>query len=121
MSSQLNGVNSLGNDMKPINGITPALSVENCLVGHGLSNNSAFSGAGFSGMGGIGLSAAASGMRPGGTNNAMAMNGRVGASHLSQDPTATSHQQQDIGNRLLERIGAVNSFNNLQFDWKSFP
>ncbi|CAL9770652.1 unnamed protein product [Musa acuminata subsp. burmannicoides] len=121
MSSQLNGVNSLGNDMKPINGITPALSVENCLVGHGLSNNSAISGAGFSGMGGIGLSAAASGMRPGGTNNAMAMNGRVGASHLSQDPTATSHQQQDIGNRLLERIGAVNSFNNLQFDWKSFP
>ncbi|RRT39089.1 hypothetical protein BHE74_00036508 [Ensete ventricosum] len=121
MSSQLNGVNSLGHDMKPINGITPTLSVENCLVGHGLSNNSAISGTGFSGMGGIGLSAAASGMRSAMTNNAMAMNGRVGASHISQDPTATSHQQQDIGNRLLERIGAVNSFNNLQFGWKSFP
>ncbi|WOL02365.1 transcriptional corepressor SEUSS-like isoform X2 [Canna indica] len=120
MSSQLNGVSALGNDVKSINGVTPALNGGNCLVGNGMSNNSALSGTNFAGTGGVGLSTTASGMRQTMTNNAMAMNGRVGMSHLSQDPAAMNHQQQDIGSRLLDRLSSVNSFNNLQFDWKSF-
>lgn len=121
MSSQLNGVSSLGNETKMISGVTPALSGGNCLVGNGISNDSAISGTGFTGLGGIGLSGAASGMRAAMTNNAMAMNGRIGMNHFSQDPTAINRQQQDIGNRLLDRLGAVTNFNNLQFDWKSSP
>ncbi|RWW66798.1 hypothetical protein BHE74_00025819 [Ensete ventricosum] len=121
MSSQLNGVSSLGNETKMISGVTPALNGGNCLVGNGISNDSAISGTGFTGLGGIGLSGAASGMRAAMTNNAMAMNGRIGMNHLSQDPTAMNRQQQDIGNRLLDRLGAVTNFNNLQFDWKSSP
>ncbi|RRT77885.1 hypothetical protein B296_00021151 [Ensete ventricosum] len=49
--------------MKTINGITPTLNGGNCLVGNGISNNSAMSGTGFAGAGGVGLSVAASGMR----------------------------------------------------------
>ncbi|RWV78052.1 hypothetical protein GW17_00061043 [Ensete ventricosum] len=106
MSSQLNGVSSSGNDMKTINGITPTLNGGNCLVGNGISNNSAMSGTGFAGAGGIGLSVAASGMRAAIANSAMTMNGRVGMNYRSQDPTAMNHQQQDIGNRLLDKLGA---------------
>lgn len=121
MSSQLNGVSSLGNDMKMINGITPTLNGGNCLVGNGISNNSAMSSTGFAGAGGIGLSVAGSGMRAAIANSAMTMNGRVGMNYLSQDPIAMNHQQQDIGNRLLDKLGAVNGFDNLQFDWKPSP
>nr|CAD1818186.1 unnamed protein product [Ananas comosus var. bracteatus] len=105
MHSQLNGVNSLGHDMKGING-----------------------GMGYGGMGPSGSTASV--LRAAMANNVMAMNGgRVGMSHMSHDPNGRSnhhhhhhHQQQrDIGNRMLSGVDSVNSFNNLQFDWKTLP
>jgi len=122
MSSQLNGVVSLGNDMKGMNGITPGLNGANCLVGNGISGSTGISGMGFGGMSGISPAATASGIRAAMANNAMTMNGRVGMNHISQDPTVLSHQrQQDMGNGLPSGIGAVNNFNNIQFDWKTSP
>lgn len=124
MSSQLNGVGNLGNEMKCINGITghPGLNGATCLVGTGIANRTGINGMGFGGMGGISPSATASGIRAVMANNAMGMNGRVGMSHLSQDPTMLSHQQQqDVGSRLLGGLGPVNNFNHLQFDWKTSP
>eukprot|EP00262_Sarcandra_glabra_P009356 TRINITY_DN235_c0_g2_i1.p1 TRINITY_DN235_c0_g2~~TRINITY_DN235_c0_g2_i1.p1 ORF type:complete len:892 (+),score=172.87 TRINITY_DN235_c0_g2_i1:310-2985(+) len=125
MSSQLNGggngmvgVGSLGNEMKSINGITQtgnaALNGGNCLVGNGIAN-----GVGFGNMGGIGPSAAASGLRAAMVNNA-ALNGRVGMNSIGQDPNM-NHQSHDLGSRMLSGLGSVNSFNNLQFDWKPSP
>lgn len=105
MHSQLNGVNSLGHDMKGING-----------------------GMGYGGMGPSGSTASV--LRAAMANNVMAMNGgRVGMSHMSHDPNGRSnhhhhhhHQQQrDIGNRMLSGVDSVNSFNNLQFEWKTSP
>ncbi|KAG1369973.1 transcriptional corepressor SEUSS [Cocos nucifera] len=122
MSSQLNGISTSGNDMKGINGMNPVLSGGNSIVGNAIANNSSMGGMGFGGIGGIGPSATASGIRAAIANNAMTMNGRIGMNHLSQDPTSMSHQQQqDMGNRFLGGLGAVNNFNNLQFDWKPSP
>lgn len=122
MSSQLNGVGTFGNEMKGVNGITPTLNRVNCLTGNGIANSSTMGGLGFRGMGGISPRATASGIRAAMANNAMNMNGRVGMNHMSQDPTLMSHQQQqDMGNRLLSGLGAVNSFDNLHFDWKTSP
>ncbi|XP_074592666.1 transcriptional corepressor SEUSS-like [Curcuma longa] len=122
MSSQLNGVNSLGNDVKPINGMMSNMNGANCLFGNAMPNNSAINGTeSFTSMCGTGLPTAASGMRATMTNNAMVMNGRVGTNHLLQDPTTMNCQPQDINNRLLDRFGAMNNFNNFQFDWKPSP
>lgn len=126
MSSQSNDANPMGNDMKPINGMHPTLSVmapsmngANCLAGNGVPNSSVTSGAGFTGLYGTGLSAPASGIRATMTNNGMVMNGRLGTIPLPHDPTAMNHQLQDLNNQLLDRLEAVNNFDNLQFDWKS--
>ncbi|KAG0501745.1 hypothetical protein HPP92_001817 [Vanilla planifolia] len=127
LSSQLNGVGALGNDMKGINSVAAGLNGANYLIGNGiansLTNNSAVGGGmGFGGMGGIGSSVSATSLRAAMANNAMAMNGRVGMNHMPQDPTAITHQQQqDMGNRLLGGLGFVNNFNNLQFDLKPSP
>lgn len=123
MSSQLNGVNSSGNDAKPINGMMSNMNGANCLFGNAMPNNSAITGTeSFISMCGTGLPAAASGMRASMMNNAIVMNGRVGGTnHLLQDPTTMNCQPQDINNRLLDRFGAINNFNNFQFDWKPSP
>lgn len=125
MSSQLNGgdamvtVGSLGNDIKSINGIgqtgNTALNGGNCLVGNGIANGSGLSNMGFGNMSGIGPPAAApaGGFRAAMANNSMTLNGRIGMSTMSQEP---SMKQQDMGSRLLSGLGSVNSFNNLQFD-----
>ncbi|XP_043688710.1 transcriptional corepressor SEUSS-like isoform X2 [Telopea speciosissima] len=125
--SSMGGVGSLGNDMKNINGITQtgnntAFNGGNCLVGNGITNSSGIGSVGFGNMGvGISTPAAASGIRAAmGSNNSMTLNGRVGMPSMSQDP-GMNYQQQDLGNRLLSGLGAVNSFNNLQFSWKSSP
>lgn len=132
MSSQLNGgdamvtVGLLGNEMKGINSIgqtgNTALNGGNCPVGNGIANGSGISSVGFGNMSGIGLSAAASagGFRASMANNPVTLNGRVGMSTMAQEPTM-NHQQQDMGNRLLSGLGSANSFNDLQFDWKSSP
>ncbi|KAF6167172.1 hypothetical protein GIB67_029810 [Kingdonia uniflora] len=107
----MNGVGSMGNDMKSINGLSNGIA----------NNNSGLSGFGSMGMGGIGSSATASGIRAAMGNNSMTLNGRSGISSMSQDLSMNNHQQQDLGNRLLSGLGAVNGFNNLPFDWKTSP
>lgn len=123
MSSQMNGVGHVGNDMKRSNGPAPGINGVNCLVGNAVTNHSGMGGMGFGAMGGFGSNPAASGLRMAMANNAMAMNGRMGMHHsahdLSQLGQQQQHQQQhDIGNQLLGGLRAANSFNNLQYDWK---
>ncbi|KAL5203980.1 hypothetical protein ABZP36_008851 [Zizania latifolia] len=135
MSSQMNGVGQLGNDMKRPNGLTPSINGVNCFVGNTVTNNSGMGGMGFGVMGGLGPNHAASGLR-----NAMAISGRMGTNHSAHDLSQLGqfqqqqqqqqqqlqlqhHQQQqqqqhDIGNQLLSGLRAANSFNNLQYDWK---
>ncbi|XP_020589633.1 transcriptional corepressor SEUSS [Phalaenopsis equestris] len=117
MSSQLNGaVGAMANDMKRINSVATSLNGGYCLVGNGiagsLTGNSGV--VGFGGMGGIGSSITPSGMKATMTNNALNIDNRVGMNHLTQ-------QQQDMENRLLGGLGSVNSFSNMQFDWKPSP
>lgn len=105
MSSQMNGTggmvgaNSLGNDMKNVNGILP-----------GSTNTGLNSGYGTMGLGPSGLP---NGMRSGMGNNSV-MNGRGGMTSLTREQ-AMNHQQ-DLSSQLLSGLGAVKGFNNLQFD-----
>lgn len=129
MSTQTNngtggmgGVGSLGNDVK--NGILPAssntgLNSGNCLVGNGAVNsNSGVGVGGFGTMGGgLGQSALVNGIRAAIGNNSV-MNGRGGMASMARDQAMN---QQDLSNQLLSGLGAVNAFNNLQFDWKPSP
>ncbi|XP_020107156.1 transcriptional corepressor SEUSS-like isoform X2 [Ananas comosus] len=122
MSTQSNGVSSLGNDMKRMNGITPGMNGGISTVGNVVPNNFAMGNVGFGSVGGIGPSPTAGGLRAAMANNAMAMNGRVGLNHISQDPIQMSHQpQQEMGSRLLSGLRTANSFNNLAYDWKPSP
>lgn len=116
MQSQMNGAGPVGNDMKRVNAITPGLNGVNSLIGNPMTNNPGINGMGFGAMGGLGQS-----MRTAMGNNPMAMNGRSVMNHSAHDLTQLSHQQQqrDIGNQLLGGLRAANSFNNLQYDWKS--
>ncbi|KAF5467818.1 hypothetical protein F2P56_012031 [Juglans regia] len=119
------GVASMGNDMKNVNGVLPTsnngLNGGNCLVGNGtVNNNSGIGSGGFGTMGGLGQSAMVNGMRSAMGNNP-AMNGRVVMASMARDPSMNHQQQQDMGNQLLSGLGAVNGFNNLQFDWKPSP
>ncbi|XP_047091729.1 transcriptional corepressor SEUSS-like [Lolium rigidum] len=123
MSSQMNGVGHAGNDMKRPNGLTPGINGANCLVGNAVTNHSGMGGMGFGAMGGFGLNPAASGLRMAMTNNAMAMNGRMGMHHSAHDLSQLGQQHQhqhqhDMGNQLLGGLRAANSFNNIQYDWK---
>ncbi|KAL5205051.1 hypothetical protein ABZP36_009922 [Zizania latifolia] len=126
MSSQMNGVGQLGNDMKRPNGLTPGVNGVNCLVSNAITNNSGMGGMGFGATGGLGPNHAASGLRAAMTNNAMAISGRMGMNHSVHDLSQFSQlqqqqqqqQQHDIGNQLLSGLRAANSFNNLQYDWK---
>jgi hypothetical protein len=124
MSSQMNGVGHSGNDMKRPNGLTPGVNGVNCLVGNAVTNHSGMGGMGFGSMGGFGSNPAASGLRMAMANNAMSMSGRMGMHHSAHDLSQLGQQQQqhqqqhDIGNQLLGGLRAVNSFNNLQYDWK---
>ncbi|KAF5749096.1 SEUSS transcriptional co-regulator isoform 1 [Tripterygium wilfordii] len=128
MSSQLNGTSGgiggaslLGNDVKNVNGIIPTnnsagLNGGNSLMGHGTVGNSGMGSAGYNTMGGgLGQSAMVNGLGSTMGNNSI-VNGRIGLSAMVRD-----NQQQDLGNQLLSGLGAVNGFNNLQFDWKSSP
>lgn len=132
MSNQLNGagsmvgVGSLGNDVKNVNGIlstsnNTGMNGGNCLSGNGMTNssNSGIGGAGFGSMGGLGQPSMVNGIRSAMGNNSV-MNGRVGMASMAREQSM-HHQQQDLGNQLLSGLGAVNGFNNLQFDWKHSP
>ncbi|CBI19953.3 unnamed protein product, partial [Vitis vinifera] len=76
-------------------------------------------GGGFGSMGGLGQSAMVNGMRAAMGNNSLTINGRVGMTPMTRDQSI--NHQQDLGNQLLGGLGAVNGFNNLQFDWKQSP
>ncbi|KAI9097880.1 hypothetical protein K1719_025651 [Acacia pycnantha] len=119
------GVGSFGNDAKNVNGIMPlstntGLNSGNCLPGNGpVNGNSGVGAGGYGAMGGgLGQSAMVNGIRAAMGNNSI-MNGRGGMASIARDQ-AMNHQQ-DLSNQLLSGLGAVNSFNNLQFDWKSSP
>ncbi|KAL0919122.1 hypothetical protein M5K25_011197 [Dendrobium thyrsiflorum] len=121
MSSQLNGVSAMTGDIKSIGSVPASLNGGNCLVGNERANTLT-NNIGVGGGMGIGPSVGMSGLRAAMTNNAMNINGRVGITHLSRDPSVISqYQQQDMGNRLVRGLGSVNSFDNLQFDWKPSP
>ncbi|PPD94327.1 hypothetical protein GOBAR_DD08655 [Gossypium barbadense] len=120
MSSQLNntggmvGAGTLGNDVKSVNGMLPpsnmVLSGGNTLVGNGtISNNSVIGGVGFGSMsGGLGQSAMVNGIRATMGNNPV-MNGRMGMAQMARDQLM-NHQQQDMGNQLLNGLGALNAW-----------
>ncbi|XP_009767965.1 transcriptional corepressor SEUSS [Nicotiana tabacum] len=130
MSSQLGGGGLVGggtmvNDIKSVNGMIATannsiLNGSSCLVGNGTANANIGMGPGYGNMGnGLSQAAMANGIRAALGNNSVAMNGRVGMP-MSREQSM-SQQQQDLGNQLLSGLGAVNGFNNLQFDWKTSP
>ncbi|QCD99752.1 hypothetical protein DEO72_LG7g1037 [Vigna unguiculata] len=123
MSSQMNGpggmagAGSLGNDMKNVNGILPGSNNNGGLVGNGAVNSNSGVGVGGYGTMGLGPSGMSNGMRPVMGHNSM-MNGRGGLASLAREQVMN---QQDLSTQLLSGLGAVNGFNNLQFDWKPSP
>ncbi|KAL0326086.1 UNVERIFIED_CONTAM: Transcriptional corepressor SEUSS [Sesamum radiatum] len=131
MSSQLGGggmmgMGTMGSDMKNVNGMLSASSNtgtngSNTLVGNGLANgNPGIGGSGFGSIGnGLGQTATVNGIRSALGNNSLSMNGRAGLTMAREQ--SMNQQQQDLGNQLLSGLGAVNGFNNLQFDWKASP
>ncbi|KAH6789132.1 SEUSS transcriptional co-regulator [Perilla frutescens var. frutescens] len=116
-----------GGDVKSVNGMlstsgNAGVSGGNILVGTGVANgNPGIGVSGFGSMGnGFGQSAMVNGIRAALVNNSLSMNGRV-AMAMAREQGMNS-QQQDMGNQLLTGgLGAVNGFNNLQFDWKASP
>lgn len=83
------------------------------------NSNSSIGGGAFGSMGnGLGQSAMVNGIRGvmGG-----GMNGRVGVTMAAREQSMNNNHQHDLGNQLLNGFGSVNSFNNLQFDWKGSP
>lgn len=132
MTSQLGGngmggLGMMGGDVKNVNGMlstsgNAGVSGGNILVGTGVANgNPGIGVSGFGSMGnGLGQSAMVNGIRAALVNNSLSMNGRV-AMAMAREQGMNS-QQQDMGNQLLTGgLGAVNGFNNLQFDWKASP
>lgn len=119
MQSHINSVGPVGSNMKTANTVTPGLNGANSLAGNPMTNTPGIiNGMGFGAMGGLGQQ-----MRTAMGNNALAMNGRTGTmNHSAHDLAQLSHQQQqqrDLGNQLLGGLRAANSFNSLQYDWKS--
>ncbi|KAL6522146.1 hypothetical protein OROMI_032023 [Orobanche minor] len=131
MSSQLGGggmvgLCPMGGGVKNANGVLSSgsnggINGGNILVGTGMGNGS-IGVSGFRGMqNGLGQSAMVNGIRAAfGNNSSLSMNGRVGMATIGREQGMNS-QQQDMSNQLLSSLGAVNGFNNLQFDWKSSP
>ncbi|KOM48580.1 hypothetical protein LR48_Vigan07g228400 [Vigna angularis] len=126
MSSQMNGpggmAGSLGNDMKNVNGIlqgsnNSGLNNNGGLVGNGAVNSNSGVGVGGYGTMCLGPSGMSNGMRPVMGHNSI-MNGRGGLASLAREQVMN---QQDLSTQLLSGLGAVNGFNNLQFDWKPSP
>lgn len=134
MSSQLNnggnmvGVSPLGNEMKCSNTMNMqagnnSLKGANYLVSNGISSGMGVNNVGFGSVGGINPISAAtvSGMRPTASDSSLpALNGRISMPSLSQQ-VPSLNPPQDMGNRMLNGLGSVNNFNNLQFDWKPSP
>ncbi|GER38749.1 SEUSS family protein [Striga asiatica] len=116
-SSQM-GLGSMGSEMKNnVNGVLSSSgSGGNVLMGSGVGNGHSVMGvSGFGGMhNGPGQLTMVNGIRAALGNN----NGRVG---MGREQGIMNPQQQDMSSQLLAGFGAVNGFNNLQFDWKTSP
>ncbi|KAL8481860.1 hypothetical protein ACS0TY_028128 [Phlomoides rotata] len=115
MSSQLGGpgmmgMGTMGGDVKNVSAMLSAAgNGGNSLVGHMTMGNRSTGGPGFGNMiNGPGQMGMGTGIRATVGNNALSMNARVGM--------AMGQQQQDLGNQLLSGLGAINGFNDLQFD-----
>ncbi|GMI98088.1 seuss [Hibiscus trionum] len=109
---------SMENNLNNNNGV-PQVS-GNCMMRNGfVNNNSGIGSGGFNNTsGGVGLSSNPTAMRPAMGNNSMNFTGRARMPlMMPQDPV--NHQQQELANRFFNGLGAVNGFDNLQFDWKS--
>lgn len=112
-------VGSVGNTMKNNNGI-PQVNGSNLLANGFINSNPGIGGGGIGNLsGGMGLSPnpAVNAMRSALGNNSINFTGRVSMPLMPQD--AVNYQQQELANRLLNGVGAVNGFNDIQFDWKS--
>ncbi|KAF5751796.1 SEUSS transcriptional co-regulator isoform 1 [Tripterygium wilfordii] len=92
----------------------------NCLGGNSIANkSSAIMGGGFGNLGvqnGPSTTNGRIGAAMG--SNLATLAGRVGMPSMHQE-ASINNQQQELANRFLNGIGAMNSFNNLQYDWKS--
>ncbi|KAF5727716.1 SEUSS transcriptional co-regulator isoform 1 [Tripterygium wilfordii] len=87
----------------------------NCLGGNSTANNSSgIMGGGFGNLGGQNGASATNG-RIGATmgSNLVSLAGRVGMSSIHQE-AIMNNQQQELADRFLNGIGAMNNFNNLQ-------
>lgn len=126
MSNHLNGMNtmtgvsSIGDEAKTVNGMLPgnnimSLNGRNGLVGTGTANGvPGIRNAGYGSMsGGLAQASMVNGMKPAMGNNSIS-NGRIGMASLAR---GQSINHQDLGDQLLNGLGAVNGFNNLQFDY----
>ncbi|XP_022849898.1 transcriptional corepressor SEUSS-like [Olea europaea var. sylvestris] len=107
----MTGIRTMGSDVKNINGM---LSSDNAVIRSGVANgNPVIGGGDFRNTGnGFGHSAMANGIQA--ALGSKSMNGRAGGMTMARDQSAI--QQQDLGNQLLGGLGAVNGFNNLQFN-----
>ncbi|CAA2979504.1 Hypothetical predicted protein [Olea europaea subsp. europaea] len=107
----MTGIRTMGSDVKNINGM---LSSDSAVIRSGVANNNPVIGGGdFRNTGnGFGHSAMANGIQA--ALGSKSMNGRAGGMTMARDQSAI--QQQDLGNQLLGGLGAVNGFNNLQFN-----
>lgn len=110
---------SMRSYMNNVIGLSSSLPSTNSLVGNaGVNNNAGVPGEGFGNFGaGVGLSTAATGIRVAVANNSGTLTGRVGLPLMPSD-NSVNLQQQELANRLLNGLGAVNGFNDLQFNWK---
>lgn len=116
MTSQLN-------DVKNVNGILTrnnSMGLNGGVVDGNVGMAGGFGGGIGGGGGGIGQAAMFNGLRAAMGNNSMLMNGRVGMTSMGRDQNM-NHQQQALGDQLISGLGAVNGFNNFQFDWKQSP
>lgn len=110
---------SLRSYMNNVIGLSSSLASTNSLVGNvGVNNNAGVPGEGFGNFVGVGLSTAATGIRSVAMgNNSGTLTGRVGLPLMASD-NSVNFQQQELANRLFNGVGAVNGFNDLQFNWK---
>ncbi|KAH9616838.1 hypothetical protein KSS87_022379, partial [Heliosperma pusillum] len=125
-SNQLNGggmvaIGSLRSDVKNVHGTLPNGNLPRvmpaCLVGNRPTNNSLGMVPGpFCGMGERSM---VNGIRA--TMGNSSMNGRVGITPMALDQNMNHQPPEDLGRHILSGLGAVNGFDDLQFDWKSSP
>ncbi|KAL9234199.1 hypothetical protein vseg_009094 [Gypsophila vaccaria] len=116
------GMGSLRSEVKT-NGVLSSgnsdVNVPNFIVGNGPTNsNSSMGGGAFGGIsGGMGQASLVNGIRGAIGNNSM--NGRIGVPPMGREQSM--NHEHEFGDQMLSGLGAINGFNELQFDWKPSP